>query len=225
MLYERLIWKLISVVARCGECGPGELESGAVCGTDGQDYESACALRQVSCSLVRRQGGSFSSKTRLRLLIFNLLIKGRSFQSSQLSLETAHTGPCKAPCPGMERLGQFQAFGVRATNFGDKKRYSSLEIISNNRKYLRTVYSWLLLMRGSDEEPGPRPGSGPAVLPGKVWSVLQGVKWRAARHLIPDPLLLRLHNIKCHEASYVLNNPILSDVVVVYTYLCQYNII
>ena len=43
---------------------------------------------------------------------------GRSFQSSQLSLEVSHSGPCTTPCPGMESLGQFQAFGVRATNFG-----------------------------------------------------------------------------------------------------------
>ena len=45
--------------------------------------------------------------------------EGRSFQSSQLALEVSHTGPCKSPCPGMESLGQFQAFGVRATNFGE----------------------------------------------------------------------------------------------------------
>ena len=48
------------VAARCGECGPGERETGAVCGTDHRDYESACQLRQVSCGLLRRQGGSLS---------------------------------------------------------------------------------------------------------------------------------------------------------------------
>ena len=46
-------------------------------------------------------------------------MQGRSFQSAQLSLEVAHPGPCVSPCPGMEGLGQFQAFGVRATNFGE----------------------------------------------------------------------------------------------------------
>ena len=59
---------IISVVSRCGECGPGELETGPVCGTDGKNYQSACDLRQVSCSLVRRQGGR-SYKTHEQLLI------------------------------------------------------------------------------------------------------------------------------------------------------------
>merc|ERR1712106_269430 len=44
--------------------------------------------------------------------------QGRSFQSAQLSLEVSHDGACKVPCPGMEDLGQFQAFDSRATNSG-----------------------------------------------------------------------------------------------------------
>ena len=47
---------IAAVEARCGECAPRELELGVVCGTDGREYRSACALRQVSCRLVRRQG-------------------------------------------------------------------------------------------------------------------------------------------------------------------------
>ena len=33
-------------------------------------------------------------------------------------LTVAQTGPCTSPCPGMASLGQFSAWGVRATNFG-----------------------------------------------------------------------------------------------------------
>jgi len=83
---------------RCNECTILDIESGVVCATDGKNYQNMCQLKQTSCKLLRRQG--------------------RSFQSSQLALEVSHTGPCKSPCPGMESLGQFQAFGVRATNFG-----------------------------------------------------------------------------------------------------------
>ena len=35
----------------------------------------------------------------------------------------SHEGPCTAPCPGMEQLGHFQAFGVRATNFGQYQHH------------------------------------------------------------------------------------------------------
>ena len=59
---------------------------------------------------------SFFSNIEFFFTWFN--VSGRSFQSSQLAFEVSHTGPCKSPCPGMESLGQFQAFGVRATNFG-----------------------------------------------------------------------------------------------------------
>ena len=82
----------------CGGCSLSDLSSGSVCGTDGKTYDSMCQLKQLSCKLLRRQG--------------------RSFFTSQLALEVSHPGPCKSPCPGMETLGQFQAFGVRATNFG-----------------------------------------------------------------------------------------------------------
>ena len=69
-----------------------------MCGTDGKTYPSLCRLKETSCRLVRRQG--------------------RSLQSRQLSLELAQPGPCSQPCQGMETLGQFSAWGVRATNFG-----------------------------------------------------------------------------------------------------------
>ena len=54
----------------------------------------------------------------------------------------------------------------------------------------RPVYSRLLLVCGSDEEPGAGGGPGPALLPGQVWSVLQGVTSSA---LIPR---LMLHSVR-----------------------------
>ena len=107
---------------RCNECTILDIESGVVCATDGKNYQNMCQLKQTSCKLLRRQG----EWVRFPYLIFSdkefffnwFIVSGRSFQSSQLALEVSHTGPCKSPCPGMESLGQFQAFGVRATNFG-----------------------------------------------------------------------------------------------------------
>merc|ERR1712004_83250 len=71
---------------------------GPVCGSDGRTYPSACSLKQQSCKMMRRQG--------------------RSFQSSMLKIEQVHSGSCKAPCEGMEDLGAFEAFNLRATNNG-----------------------------------------------------------------------------------------------------------
>ena len=86
--------------------------AGPVCGTDGETYPSLCDLLQTACSLVRRQG--------------------RALQSPQLSLQQSHPGPCRpaADCAGMERLGQFSAWGVRATNFGLCVQVPSLQCCS-----------------------------------------------------------------------------------------------
>merc|ERR1712037_75732 len=75
-----------------------ELDSGPVCGSDGRTYPSSCSLRQQSCKMMRRQG--------------------RSFQSSLLKIEQVHSGGCKSSCDGMEDLGAFKAFNLRATNNG-----------------------------------------------------------------------------------------------------------
>merc|ERR1712080_343203 len=71
---------------------------GPVCGSDGRTYPSACSLKQQSCKMMRRQG--------------------RRFQSSMLKIEQVHSGSCKAVCEGMEDLGAFEAFNLRATNNG-----------------------------------------------------------------------------------------------------------
>ena len=75
-------------------------------------------------------------------------VSGRSFQSSQLALEVSHTGPCKSPCPGMESLGQFQAFSVRATNFGKIfPTPESFPVLLANEKIIHRVtlqsHSWI----------------------------------------------------------------------------------
>merc|ERR1712130_471460 len=83
-------------MSSCASC-KSELE-GPVCGSDGRTYSSTCSLRQQPCKMMRRQG--------------------RSFQSSMLKIEQVHVGPCKPSCEGMEDLGAFKAFNLRATNNG-----------------------------------------------------------------------------------------------------------
>ena len=61
------------------------------------------------------------------------LFAGRSFQSSQLILTVAQAGPCTAPCPGMASLGQFSAWGVRATNFGQCLQVGWLTVKSDRQ--------------------------------------------------------------------------------------------
>ena len=92
--------------------------------------------------------------------------------------------------------------------------YEHINLCATISNYLfptRTVHPRLLQLRRTDEEPGAGRGSGPAVLPGQVWSVLQSVTSPVLpRHPQHDPLLM-FHTVLTILASHVLNNPILCE--------------
>ena len=89
---------LVSTMDTSCYCSASEERASPVCGSDGQTYSSVCGLKTAACSMLKRQGGSF--------------------QRVQLKLEISYLGPCNSPCEGMQHLGQFQAFGSKATNSG-----------------------------------------------------------------------------------------------------------
>ena len=87
-------------------------------------------LRQQSCKMMRRQGRSFQSSMLKIEQVMSMKFKNLFFClciffllcvshiCMYVRMIQVHSGSCKAPCEGMEDLGAFEAFNLRATNNG-----------------------------------------------------------------------------------------------------------